>query len=193
MSAIGPLRRWTSASIPHRQAVELDPLQFAGGALGDSIHGVAFVILGIDDLPLPVVAHAIESYRDMRNASRLCLAGRHESLSRIHEAGVGDRNVGLMLDGVAACTPLSALICERIEAVRFDSVFVSASSLDMRIGLVLKSMLALARELGLCTLGERVAVSGRRPVGRFEFDYVPPGFVANHPAVGAHCHTRPRR
>lgn len=172
MSAVRDFRRWASASIPRRHAVEV-PLQAAGGMVADSVHGARFIVVGIDDAPLPLVARAIESYRGARYASRLCLAGRHESLNRINDAGLADGNVALMLDGVAADTPLSELISDRIEAVRFDSTFVILSGRELRIGLVLKSMLGLAHELGLCSLGEPMAASNGCPTARFEFDFVP--------------------
>lgn len=172
MSAARAFRRWASASNPGLYVAEI-PLQAVRGMAADSVHGAKFIVVGVDDAPLPLVARAIESYRGAPYASRLCLTGCHESLSRINDAGLADGNVALMLDGVAADTPLSELISDRIEAVRFDSTFITLSGRELRIGLVLKSMLRLTRELGLCSFGEPLAARNGGPVARLKFDFLP--------------------
>ena len=78
-----------------------------------------------------------------------------------------------MLDGVDTDTTYTDLIWDRIEAVRFKTDFVARAAKDLRTTLALESMLSLAREIGLCTLGDDPLPEGARVSGRYDFSYVP--------------------
>lgn len=170
------LLAWVSCSASERRAAELLLL---GRSLEHGLAGVAgrlggeqFLIVGVDDAHVAEVDRATRAFRAAGGLSRLCLAGDRQTLTQIASAGFDNDFVGLMLEDVNVSTAYSDLIWDRIEGVRFSAHFVAQAARDMRTALALESMLSLAREVGLCTLGANPIPDGARIVGRYDFDYV---------------------
>lgn len=190
MTTAWSLRRWSSPTDSSRSAAELLLSDRTGKALPIALARVApelrdtsFLVVPIDDLPRISVHAAIEAFCQSGCRARLCLAGRRPTLQDILSTSLDDDRVGLMLQEVSELTPPSELIWDRIEAVRFGADFIERATRDMRLGFVLESMLDLARDLGLCTLGSSAVAGGGRVSGRFEFDFLPPPSHASHLAT----------
>ena len=131
-----------------------------------------FLVVSVDRLPAPEVRAVVDSFIAAGHTPRLCLAVSGAGLATLESTKVDPDHVGWMLDGVDADTPLTHLIDDRIEAIRFSRDFVSSAARNMRVGCALESMLSLAHELGLCTLGFDVVPAGASVTGRHDFDYV---------------------
>lgn len=125
-------------------------------------------------------------------APRLCFALDTGALSALDVSMLRDDRAGFMLDGVDIDTPLSALVSERIEAVRFCPAFVTAAARNLRQGCALDAMLSLARDLGLCSLGDHAVPGGASLIGRGEFDYLPAIDRVGLPARRAEAMERPQ-
>ena len=78
-----------------------------------------------------------------------------------------------MIDDVGLNSTWADLIWDRIEAVRFGPSFVAQATRDMRTACALESMLGLAREVGLRTLGSHEAAECASVSGHHDFDYLP--------------------
>lgn len=177
MNAHGMLSGWASSNAPSRIAAELASGLFNPSTLGTVLSQTAphlgdvqFLILRASDLSLAEVEQAQESFMAGGGTARLCLAGQRATLEHLAESD-GER-VGFMLDDMDLQTPCSELIWDGFEAVRFSDHFVAQALRDVRAGCAFDSMLGLARELGLRTLGPIVAAQFV-PFDRFAFDYVP--------------------
>jgi hypothetical protein len=103
------------------------------------------------------VATAIEQAAAFSFDARVCLALDQSTLSQVDVRRLEMTTVGLLLDGVNVRTSVAGMIHEAIEAVRFEPAFVSAAAHDIRLGCALRSMLDLATNLGLATLGPVMA------------------------------------
>lgn len=173
------LRRWSSRADRDLHAAELLPSPADGDAMaialarvaGD-LAGAAFLVVGVGGVEASAVGQAVESFQRAGGRARLCLAGDRATLGAIDAAAIDCDRVGLLLDDVDADTPLSELVWSRIEAVRFSADFVARAALDLRLGYALESMLGLARDLGLCTLGIDALPDGASVAGRADFDYL---------------------
>lgn len=113
------------------------------------------------------VAAAILGASELFFNAKVCVAVDQKILQLIDQAKRSDKTLGIVLDGVDATTPLSALSAELVDAVRFDDGFVRRASTEMRSSCVMDAMLKLAHDLGLATLG-----SGPHGGKDAEFDYV---------------------
>jgi hypothetical protein len=174
------LRRWHSAAPLAPHAVELmgsptqnDELRQLLPRLIRQIGHAAFVVVPVENLDSEAVRLGVEAFHAAGGTARICLAGRHAALEAIDLEVVGSDDVGFLLDAVGIDTPLSELIWDRIQAVRFDADFVMRAAKNLRVGCALESMLALARDIGLCTLGADAMPQGGTLTGRTAFDYLP--------------------
>jgi hypothetical protein len=104
--------------------------------------------------------------------TRIALAVDVTTLERLEASLPAIDNVGLVLDGVTARTPLSTFLLDSVEALRFDSAFITAASRNLRLDAALRAMLSLATDLALGTLAAGAipkSYLSRRPPA---FDYV---------------------
>ena len=131
--------------------------------------GLAFLILGVQDLRPDVLQAVLD--RQLTHP-RLTLAADRATLEHFCSQS-SDGRVGLMLDNVDVDTPLSSLIWEHLEAVRFSQVAVTRAARDLRTNCALESMLYLAKNLGLCAFGPSGASEGELFPGNAAFDYLP--------------------
>lgn len=174
------LCRWSSPVDPHMQAAELLPSPGNGDAMAVALSritgdlaGAAFLVVRIDGMEASAVAQVVESFHGAGGSTRLCLAGDRATLGVIDAASFDRDRTGLLLDEVDVDTPLSELVWDRIEAVRFRLDFVAKSASDLRMGYALDAMLSLANDVGLCTFGFDVMPDGACVTGRATFDYLP--------------------
>ena len=180
MTRRDPLLRWSSPARPDKQAVELLSAGVDGPALELSMRRVAsqlgnarFLVVNVESVDIGDLRTAIEAFLVAGGGARVCLAGDRKTLGRIDAAMFDGDHVGLMLDAVDADTPCADLVWDRIEAVRFRAAFVVGAASNVRLGCALESMLGLARDIGLCTLGANALPGGASLGGRADFDYLP--------------------
>ncbi len=192
------LRRWSSPGNPHLQAAELLPSPGNGDAMAVALSrittdltGAAFLVVRIDGIQASAVAQAVESFYRGGGNTRLCLAGGRATLGVIDAASIDCDRTGLLLDEVDVDTPLSDLVWDRIEAVRFRPDFVAKAARHLRTGCALDAMLSLANDVGLCTFGFDVMPDGTSVTGRATFDYLP--LAASTPVRRSVGHARARR
>lgn len=131
--------------------------------------GLSFFILGAKSLS-PAVLQAVLDRPLV--CPRLILAADLATLGKFCSPSLEGR-VGLMLDSVDVDTPLSSLIWENLEAIRFDAAAVARGAQDLRTNCALEAMLSLARNIGLCTLGPSARLGDEMFPGDAIFDYVP--------------------
>jgi hypothetical protein len=171
--------RWKSTADATRCGIEIAGLGLEKGRMEAELDRVlarlkgdhpAFVIAGFTAAMPGDLADAISRSCDTFSGAHVCLALNHATLLAIDPAILRNRNFGVLLDEVSAQTPLSAVICDFVEAVRFDEKFLEEASTDLRLTCVVDSILRLTRDLGLATLGS-ISDSGQRPTVGFEFDY----------------------
>ena len=178
MSARIALLGWASAVSPSRQAAELSSigghsLELALPQVAGQLKDARFLVVGVRGVEVTGLSRAIHAFRAAGGNARLCLAGDRATLVAVDQAGFDHNHVGLMLDDVDVDTACSHLIWDRIEAVRFGATFVSRASNDLRVSCALESMLGLARNIGLRTLGFDSTAGGGKVSGRCDFDYLP--------------------
>ena len=180
MSASGVLVSWMSPTAPTGRGVELLSIDSDERSLEAALTDVAghlgnacFLIVNACRVDAITVRRAIEAFHAAGGDVRLCLAGDRETLTQLDAAGFDSDRVGLMLDEVDLNTRYSDMIWDRIEAVRFNAEFVAHATRDMRTACSLESMLALAREIGLRTLGADGSPEGAGLSGRHDFNYRP--------------------
>lgn len=187
-----PLRRWAPAAPNALHAVELltrggqlgldDAMSRLGAEAGDA----AFVVVPIDTCDRAAIESAVSAYFRSGGRPRLCLAGSHATLQAAGDAAIVSERVGLLLDDITVDTPLSELIWDRLEGVRFEAGFVNRAARNLRLGCTLEAMLALARDLGLCTLGADAMPGGGSLAGRGSFDYLSVEPAPAKAAIKAH-------
>ena len=193
MSRPAPLLRWSSPARPDRQAAELRsaafddrPLDQALRRVAGDLAGARFLVVNVDVARPADVRKGIDAFHAAGGTARVCLAGSRETLMQFPVGTLDNDRVGLLLDGVDAHTPCADLAWDRIEAVRFSPDFVVEAARHLRLGCVLESMLGLARDMGLCTLGAHDAPGGASLSDRAAFDYLPIEALAAQPAYGSH-------
>ncbi len=188
-------RRWSSRADPQQQAVELvpspgdaDALAVALSRAANGTTEIAFLVVPVEGIEASAVMQAVDSFHGAGGTVRLCLAGSRMTLESIHFHSLDCDRIGLLLDDVTVDTPLSELLWNRIEALRFAPDYVSKAARDLRTGFALHSMLNLARDTGLCTFGFDAMPDGGTVTGRSDFDYHPviASMLPNHFSTGAH-------
>jgi len=179
------LAGWMSQAIPVRHAAELLPAESAGGSLEAALTRIAmqlgaaqFLIVKVRDISPPALNRAVEAFLAAGGTARISFAGHRPALTTLAISGIDDDHVGLMLDDVDIDTAYSDLIWDRLEAVRFSGPFVARAARDVRTGCALESMLGLAREIGLQTLGPGTDPKSAGLPGRSAFDYLPAAFAS---------------
>ena len=180
MTACRTLQGWVSTSAPSVHAAELIRSCTASRSLKSDLVGIAehvgsarFVIATIHDRDLPNLGQAVDSFYSTGRSARLCLAGSRAMLAKVDTLGLDNDHVGLMLDDADIETPWADLIWDRIEAVRFASSLVVHAARDMRTACAMESMLGLAREIGLRTLGSCEVTDSASVSGHYDFDFLP--------------------
>jgi len=174
------LSNWASPRAPARRAAELLFDQSGDGSLESTLTGITgrlgsakFLVVNVNDIAVSTLGQAIDSFHRTGCGVRLCLAGSRQALMQVDALGLDNDRVGLMIDAVNAQSTWSDLIWDRLEAVRFNPEFVDCATRNMRFACVLESMLALAREVGLRTLGSYGAAQCASVSGQYDFDYLP--------------------
>lgn len=180
MTTACALRRWQGRAGIDRRAAELLHEADDIGALAESLtsaisatSGDAFLIVRAGPWASGAWDRVSKCLPPASSNTRFCFAVDQHALAGIGTSATDTERMGFMLDRVDLDTPVAALICDRIEAVRFDPRFVARAARNLREGCALEAMLGLARDLGLCTLGADVVPGGASLDGRGEFDYLP--------------------
>ena len=172
--------RWESTADSSRCGIEVCGLEFGEGRLEAELDRAlgrlkgsqpAFVIAGFASSLPRDLAKAISQSRDFSSCAHVCLALDYKTLLALDPAILRDEKFGVLLDQVDASTPLSAISAEPVEALRFEGDFVQRASTDLRLSCIVDSMLKLAHDLGLATLGS-TSDSERPQKSGFDFDYV---------------------
>ena len=131
--------------------------------------GLAFLVLSVQNLTPNLMHLALDGGRAH---PRVVLAADRATLEHFGSQ-IADGRVGLMLDNVDMETPLSSIVWEHLEAIRFSPSYLARASRDLRTNCALECMLALAKDLGLCTFGPTSAVGAEIFPGGRKFDYLP--------------------
>ena len=118
------------------------------------------------------ICAAIRAIGELKSKIHIALAIDLATLMRLDGSLPVAEGMGLVLDGVNATTPLSALILDSIEAVRFEVAFIAAASRSLRIDAALRAMLFLANDLALSTLASEAIPSSSLLSPGPVFDYV---------------------
>lgn len=134
---------------------------------------VAFVIVRLRACDEESLRRTIDAANSASMKPRLCLAVDRDGLERIDAAAISSDRIGIMLDDVDADTPLSLVASRSIEAIRFRPDFIARSTRDLRLSCVLESMLLLAHNLGICTMGPSLRGDDDSISPVPTFDYVP--------------------
>ena len=119
-----------------------------------------------------MICAAIRAIGELKSKIHIALAIDLATLMRLDGSLPVAEGMGLVLDGVNATTPLSALILDSIEAVRFEVAFIAAASRSLRIDAALRAMLFLANDLALSTLASEAIPSSSLLSPGPVFDYV---------------------
>lgn len=182
-------RRWESSSADliglelMSQPLSVDAVKAALiGLETEEIASAAYLLVPLANTNHCGVCAAIETVQSLDLGVRVCLVVDGATLERIDSRLLAWENVGLVLDEVDAETPLSAIVRDTIEAVRFRDLFVSCAFGSLRVDAALGAMLGLAHKLGLATLGPATPndwSSGQRR----RFDYVPAKLGTAAPAL----------
>jgi len=180
MKAPKSLRRWTSTATPTTQAVELESVPNSSSELEAALAAVA--LPDISEAAFVLVRLGVAEGQDLRKSivvanrsqlgRRLCLVIDRATLRLFDPEFLDDERVGIVLDDVDEHTPPSAFVEHSIEAIRLHSDFVYRAERDLRVGCVLDSVLSLAANLGLCTLGPPSAIRQPSLDVRHTFDFV---------------------
>lgn len=181
MSSAWSLRRWSPLDGHPNSAYELVSVPIAPHAIGTALAFLAatvpadstFVVMRLGSGDKAGVRSAIKAANESTLLPRLCVAVSRSTLGALDVGTLEAERVALMLDDVDAETPLADMANDAIDAVRFNSDYVERASRNLRQGCVLEAMLGLARNLGLCTLGPRIAQADEMSAAGIEFDYVP--------------------
>jgi hypothetical protein len=175
----GTLRRWTATPRSEGSVFEISRAPVKGKEIprilrefASQLNGCSMVILAVDSARPGDLSAASEIATSLELNAHVCLAIDSASLARFqHNDACWSDRVGLLLDNVDANTPLSHVMQEGIEAIRFDQTFAREAMAHLRSGCILEAILRLARNAGLCTLGPDVRSSCEDDAATF--DYVP--------------------
>jgi hypothetical protein len=174
-----PARRWKSTSgesagdelicrplLPEELKAALRPALQSGHFDG------AFLLARLASSDHAGICAAIRAISELKSKIHISLAIDLATLERLDSTFPATESTGLVLDGVNATTPLSALILDSIEAIRFEGAFTAAASRSLRIDAALRAMLFLANDLALGTFASEAAPSSYLLSPRPTFDYV---------------------
>jgi hypothetical protein len=179
MSAPLAVRHWTFASDTSPGGIELLGPPCSAATLGAALDAAcaalpmrdpAFLLVRLERTNRAGVEAAVQLASAFSATARVCLAIDRCTLAQLESQGLDTSNVGLLLDGVDADTPPSAVVHYAIEAIRFGPDFVAQAARNIRLGCALEAMVGLARNLGLATLGPAAAAEGWCLPG-IAFDY----------------------
>ena len=181
MTAPASIRRWSSLAVPPVHAAELTSTPLKAGSLEQALSaisqcdldGAAFLLVRLGRAEGVDLQRAITAANASRIGTRVCLAVDLSTLEHVEMDSLVAERVGLVLDDVDADTPLSSLMYESLEAIRFRPEFVARAVRSLRLGCALEAMLALAENLGLCTLGPAKAANEGTLAPEPMFDFVP--------------------
>lgn len=186
MSSAATLRRWCSPETAKTGGFEYAGAPLTDHEFGPTLREIAsselseakFLLVGLAPTDPRGVQAAMKTAMGLRSSARVCLAIDLSTLEQLDSRLLDCRRVGLLLDDVDIEMPLSALVHDAIEAIRFRSAFVSNATRNLRLGAALHSMLGLSQNLGLGTLGP--ALPKNKGWGRTSpsFDYVPESVAA---------------
>ena len=174
------LRRWTSTVQSEVSVVEISRAPVSGADVPQILREIApelrdcsMVILAVDSARPVDVSAASETAKSLHIGAHVCLAIDSASLAHFQHGDMRcNDQVGLLLDHVNANTPLSHVMQQGIEAIRFDQAFAREAMAHLPSGCILEAILSLAKNAGLCTLGPDVGPSSD-DVSVATFDYVP--------------------
>jgi hypothetical protein len=139
--------------------------------VASDLAGCAMLIVRVAEIDCDGLAAAVDAAQAANLPSHICLAIGRSTLARLDREVRTGNGVGLLLDNVDGRTPLSEVMHEAVEAVRFDIAFTRKASQHLRSECILEAMLGLARNAGLCTLGP-ASWAGGPSSPALEFDYV---------------------
>lgn len=158
------VERWRSCASPNKIGMEaaapplvaseirsvLDRMNI--GAAGQP----SFVLVKIATTDAEGFAAAFRAAGLFDSPSRICLAVNESTLQLVDLDTLADHqpDVGIVLDEVDVATPMSLLIRDGVEAVRYSSSFVEDATRSLRVRAALNASLGLARELGIVTFGQ---------------------------------------
>jgi len=134
--------------------------------------GGEFLLVRLASSDYVGICAAIRAIGELKSKIHIALAIDLATLMRLDGSLPVAEGMGLVLDGVNATTPLSALILDSIEAVRFEVAFIAAASRSLRIDAALRAMLFLANDLALSTLASEAIPSSSLLSPGPVFDYV---------------------
>lgn len=187
-----PLRRWSSVAASPVQAAELVagplPPESLGTALGAlcerDLRDATFLLIRLTSGDGKAMHDAIAAANAFPLTTRLCLAVDRVAIEEIRACDLDGNRVGLLLDEVDADTPLSDLIVDSIEAIRFRADFVAHARRNLRAGCALDALLGLAWNLGLPTFGPNAAANEASTTTAPMFDFVPSAHLST-PMLGS--------
>lgn len=164
------LQRWVATSGTTSHALEVGHEFLAHSCSVCKNPPPAFVIVGFDDKsPSNLLLEATQAF----SQSRICLAVDVANLLSLDMETLDRTRVGLLLDNVSAQTPLDQIASQAVEAVRFSPGFILDATTQLRSACILAAMLALVRDLGICTLGGELIDTASSLTFELQFDYVP--------------------
>ena len=174
------LRRWTSTVQRKASVVEISREPVSGSEVprilrevASQLGGCSMVILAVDSARPVDLSAARETAKSLQIGAHVCLAIDSASLAYFqHSDAPWNDQVGLLLDHVDANTPLSHVMQQGVEAIRFDQAFARQAMAHLPSGCILEAILGLARNAGLCTLGPDIGPSCDDDSAA-TFDYVP--------------------
>lgn len=175
------IRRWSSrtggtASIAEVVLTDIGTERLAEVLAGsvDTVKGCSMLIVALASMDRPMFLSAWATAQDSRFPVRICFAVDRKTLARLGTSLPTSDRIGILLDGVDDETPLADVARDAVEAVRFESGFVARASEHLRSECVLDALLALARSLGVATLGARARDGqGFCLAPQEDFDFVP--------------------
>jgi len=146
----------------------------------------SFLIARVGTTDQAGVSQALRSTESLGSAVRICLALNASTLTASSPRLPSSDVVSFMLDDVSQETPLSLIVRDDIEAIRFLDSFVDSASTNLRVNCALRAMLSLSQDLAISTFGSpalHVPVHERPP-----FDFVGTRVAGVEPS----SHRRPR-
>jgi len=141
-------------------------------ALQSEDYDGAFLLVRLASADRAGICAAMSAIGELKAKVHIAFAIDLATLERLGGSFPITEGIGLVLDGVDVTTPLSALILDSIEAVRFDAAFTASASRNLRIDAALRAMLSLAHDLALSTFASEAAPSSCLLSPGPAFDYL---------------------
>lgn len=170
---LAQLDRWVSTRDSRKWALELGfdaAMALADGKSAQRLAGPTFILVR------PPAKCSVETMLKALGASalknRLGVLFDTGSVGKVNAEELRGCGAACVLDVLASDVSFAAFSDERLAAIRFSSDFVTESLRSIRGSLLLESMLHLARELGLLTLGQAVPAELLALAEAPSFDYV---------------------